>query len=100
MGFLGGDNGTDEQTALMNQQIEENQAELEEKRDALYQQRLEIIRGQGGQSWTPSINSPNDRVRDRENGRLDTLISEREKRGGLINNLLNKGAKRKRAGIK
>ena len=83
MGFLASDNSAEQQTALMNQQIEENQSELEAKRDALYQQRLSIIRGQGGQSWSPAYNSPNDRVRDRENAKRSAQQKNWDEAGGI-----------------
>lgn len=59
MGFFGGkDSGTQspEQNAsdaLVQQQFKQNQAEIEQKRKSLYQERLDIIKSQGGQQWEP-----------------------------------------------
>jgi hypothetical protein len=57
MGFFGGGgNGggqRSESDGLIDQQFKQNQAELEQKRKNLYQERLDIIKGQGGQTWTP-----------------------------------------------
>lgn len=55
MGFLGGDNepqsnGTD---PLLDEQIRQNKAELEDKRQSLFKTRLELIKGQGAQSFDP-----------------------------------------------
>lgn len=47
----------DEQSAasdLENAQLRQNQAELEQKKQSLFQTRLDIIKGEGGQAWTPS----------------------------------------------
>ena len=98
MGFLSSDNSAELQDAMMNQQIQENEAELEQKRDALYQQRLEIIRGQGGQSWSPAINSPNDRVRDRENAKREQALDEFGRSKGIFGEAVRKA--RRRQGIK
>jgi len=57
MGFFGGGGDTGGQQSksdeLIDQQFKHNQAELEQKRKNLYQERLDIIKGQGGQTWTP-----------------------------------------------
>lgn len=42
----------------MQQQIDQNNAELESKRQSLYRTRIGIIKGQGGESWTPDRTSP------------------------------------------
>lgn len=39
---------------LADEQIRANQAELESKRKNLYDERLGIIKGQGGQVWEPT----------------------------------------------
>lgn len=54
MGFLGGNNEPSPSDQLLNEQITQNKAELAQKRQSLYKTRLDIIKGQGGQSWTPS----------------------------------------------
>jgi hypothetical protein len=53
MGFFGGSDSSDTDT-LINQQLQANQAELESKRQNLYDERLSIIKGQGGEVWKPS----------------------------------------------
>ena len=56
MGFFGGGGGGDSQADnALNEQITENKAELDAKKQSLYQTRLDIIKGQGTQSFTPSI---------------------------------------------
>ena len=55
MGFFGGDkdnkpSATDE---IIEKQFKQNQAEIEQKRKALTQQRLDVIKSQGAQIWTP-----------------------------------------------
>lgn len=57
MGFLGGDNDSPEPSRseeLANKQFDINQKEIEEKRRSLFQQRLDIIKGQGTETWTPN----------------------------------------------
>jgi len=60
MGFFGGggnsgaqDNRPSATDELIDRQFKQNQAEIETKRKALYQERLDIIKSQGGQVWTP-----------------------------------------------
>jgi hypothetical protein len=60
MGFFGGggnsgaqDTAQAESNALIDQQFKQNQAEIEQKKRDLYSQRLDIIKSQGGQVWTP-----------------------------------------------
>ena len=60
MGFFagGGNSGAQDaernaSNALIDQQFRQNQAEIETKKKDLYQQRLDIIKSQGNQSWTP-----------------------------------------------
>lgn len=57
MGLFGGDDEPSRSEQLADQQIKQNQAELESKRQNLYTERLDIIKSQGGQSWTPSVTS-------------------------------------------
>lgn len=55
MGFFGGDDNPNQETNdLMNQQIRQNQAELESKRQNLYSEKLDIIKGTGGETWQPN----------------------------------------------
>lgn len=56
MGFLGGDNNDDRGSQLLDEQLSLNKAELEAKRQSLFQTRLDIIKGQGAESWTPDYN--------------------------------------------
>jgi len=59
MGFFsgGGNSGAQQNTAqtqanaLVEKQIQQNQAETEQKKKAIYQERLSIIHGQSGQQW-------------------------------------------------
>jgi hypothetical protein len=60
MGFFkgGGNSGAQnsqpsESDMLIEKQFQENQKEIEEKKRSLYQERLDIIKSQGGQQWTP-----------------------------------------------
>lgn len=60
MGFFGGggnsgaqDSERSESDALIDQQFKQNQADIETKKRSLYQERLDIIKSQGGQQWTP-----------------------------------------------
>ena len=39
-------------------QFKQNQAELKQKKDALYAQRLDIIKSRGNQNWTSSKPTP------------------------------------------
>ncbi|HWI50129.1 MAG TPA: hypothetical protein VNU45_18110 [Rummeliibacillus sp.] len=59
MGFFGGgDSGASEaqqrSDELINQQFRQNQAEIEAKKKNLFQERLDIIKSQSGQSWHPT----------------------------------------------
>jgi len=57
MGFFGGGGNSgaqhSESNALIDKQFNQNQAEIEQKRKSLYQERLDIIKSQGGQIWQP-----------------------------------------------
>lgn len=58
MGLFGGGGNSgaqqpSETDLLIEQQFKQNQAEMENKRKSLYQERLDIIKSQGGQVWTP-----------------------------------------------
>lgn len=60
MGFFGGggnsgaqDTAQAQSNALIDRQFNQNQAEIEQKKRDLYTQRLDIIKSQGGQVWTP-----------------------------------------------
>lgn len=48
---MGGNDDLSDQLAAENRQT---QAEIERKKQSLFQTRLDIIKGQGAQSWTPS----------------------------------------------
>jgi hypothetical protein len=60
MGFFGGGGNSGAQESnqnnsneLITQQFKQNQAEIEAKKKSLYQERLNIIKSQGGQNWHP-----------------------------------------------
>lgn len=58
MGFFGGGGnsgaqGQSETDKLIDQQFKTNQAQIEEKKKSLYRERLDIIKSQGAQQWTP-----------------------------------------------
>jgi len=53
MGFFGGDNEPDNRANdLIEKQMMDNQAEIEQKRRSLYQTRLDVIKSQGAQQWS------------------------------------------------
>lgn len=53
MGFFDKDDSgaSSEANSLIDQQFKQNQAELKQKRDAIFQQRIDIIKSQGQQNW-------------------------------------------------
>lgn len=53
MGMFGGDDNSDRINMLQEQQINANKAELEAKKQNLFQTRLDIIKGQGAEQWKP-----------------------------------------------
>lgn len=56
MGLFGGGNSgaqTSATDAVIQQQFQQNQAEIERKKKDIYAERLSIIKSQGAQSWTP-----------------------------------------------
>jgi hypothetical protein len=59
MGMFGDSNSGEqdaaraETDALINQQFKQNQAEIQQKKSELFNQRLDIIKSQGGQVWKP-----------------------------------------------
>lgn len=55
MGFMSGGGGHSDASNEINQQIEQNKAELDAKKQSLYQTRLDIIKGQGTQSFSPGV---------------------------------------------
>lgn len=61
MGYFGSggnsgaqDDARSESDALIDQTFKQNQVDIENKKRDIYAQRLDIIKGQGGQSWTPT----------------------------------------------
>lgn len=65
MGFFDSDNDTSNSPGndAVNQQIAQNEKELENKRQALFTQRLDVIKSQSGQNWgtnnaQPTANTP------------------------------------------
>lgn len=59
MGLFGDDSNPDQDqaNALAQEQIDQNKAELEQKREALVEQRMNIIHSQGAEQWTPDRNA-------------------------------------------
>ena len=57
MGLFGNSDEQDEANKIANEQIQQNQAELESKRANLYSAKLDIIRGQGAENWSPDRTS-------------------------------------------
>jgi hypothetical protein len=53
MGYFGTFGNSGAQGKQEEDTYTKNQAEIEKKRKDLYQQRLDIIKGQAGQVWTP-----------------------------------------------
>lgn len=56
MGIFDGGGDTSDQdqaNALLEEQINQNKAELEQKRKDLVSQRINIIKSQGAEQWTP-----------------------------------------------
>ena len=54
MGFMKPDTSAiDKANALAEEQIRKQEEELRRKRDALFQERLGIIKSQGAPQWTP-----------------------------------------------
>lgn len=58
MGLFGGDQQPSKSDELIERQYKENQKEIAQKKKALYDERLDIIKSQGGQSWTPKKDEP------------------------------------------
>ncbi len=62
MGFFSDDDDQPSQSpgdAAVQQQIAMTEKELEQKRQSLYSQRLDIIKSQGGTNWNPTPKTPN-----------------------------------------
>lgn len=59
MGLFGGgdDDATKDSNRLIDEQLNTNAAEIEAKRQSLYRERLDIIKGSGGQSFVPDRTS-------------------------------------------
>jgi len=57
MGLFGGDDNDnpaqDRANQLVEEQINQNKAELEQKRQSLVSQRMNIIKSQGAETWSP-----------------------------------------------
>jgi len=55
MGIFGGNSSRNQQQSasdeIIRKQFNQTQQELEQKRKALYSERLDIIKAQGGQTW-------------------------------------------------
>ena len=74
MGIFGGDASDEQQEAnrLVQEQLQSSAADIEAKRQSLYQTRLDIIKGSGGQSFVP-----------------DRTVSASSRAGGSKNNKNN-----------
>lgn len=55
MGLFGGGNAgqPSKNDEIIQKQFNQNQQEIAQKKKALYNERLDIIKSQGGQTWTP-----------------------------------------------
>lgn len=54
MGFFdGGGGGNNDSNDLMQEQMNQNKVELEQKRKSLVDQKIAIVKSQGAQNWTP-----------------------------------------------
>jgi|HubBroStandDraft_2_1064218.scaffolds.fasta_scaffold469825_2 hypothetical protein len=84
MGFFD-DNEGNGADALLDQQLRESQAELEAKKQSLYQTRLDIIKGQGGQNWSPNYEPPS----FGKSSSSQTPFSGAAARSGVSNRLSN-----------
>lgn len=60
MGFFDSDEDSSPSPgdSAVQQQIAMNEKELEQKRQSLYSQRLDIIKSQGGTNWNPTPKTP------------------------------------------
>ena len=52
MGFLSDDEQS-QSNEIMQQEVDQNKAELEAKKQSLFKTQLDIIKGEGGQSFSP-----------------------------------------------
>lgn len=60
MGLFGGNDdngGNDRSNQLLDEQLTQNKAELEQKRQSLVDQRMAIVKSQGGEVWAPDRNA-------------------------------------------
>lgn len=55
MGFNNGESPGDR---AVDDQINQQKAEIEQKRESIYQTKLDIIKSQAGQVWQPGGNAP------------------------------------------
>jgi hypothetical protein len=51
--------GDDDYSSQLEESNRQTMAEIERKKQSLFQTRLDIIKGQGAQSWAPSKPQPN-----------------------------------------
>lgn len=79
------DNQADQTSDLIQQQINQNEADLEQKRQSLFDARLSIEKSAGGLSWSPQKNTPS-RPKPRMRlpgslGEAEAMIQKRTHRG-------------------
>lgn len=89
MGFFGSSDNSDRAADLAQQQIELQQAELEQKRQNLYKTKLDIIKGQGAQSFVPDktagvANTSGGTVMGAVNGAFGKIIEQSNKITGML----------------
>lgn len=98
MGFFGGDNEPDNRANdLIEQQMRENDIQIEQKRRDLFATRLDVIKAQGAQKWTPSANFtgaqpvPSNRTGYAGNGGgWGGMVSDLQRKGATGNPVIGK----------
>ncbi len=82
MGFFGGDN-QDQANELVEQQIRQNNAEIEQKREAITKERFDIVKSQGAPRWTPEpLSTEISPQQKKANAEAD--IRKRASEGGIV----------------
>lgn len=61
---MGFNSGQSDSSEMIDEQYQANQLELEEKKANLYKTRLDIIKSQGGQTWSPDRRSASSGARN------------------------------------
>lgn len=73
----------DEGNPLIDQQIAQNNAELEQKRQAISKERLDIIKSQGAPQWTPEPLASTISPKQEQESAVDKFKKEHGVRGGF-----------------